>query len=137
MSDEQGARNRDRIAEGNNAEKRLEQRYEVPAVYRRYIQLRVKAGSDFVPAILNNFSRHGILFECMTPLGVDTHTDCILSMSSLLSRDISFGIVIKHCVKKDTVFLIGGVVETIADETWFNVFAEVHDFIVERKDSVY
>ena len=137
MSDEQSANNQERMIEGDNADRRLEKRYEVPAVYQRYIQLRVKAGSNFVPAVLNNFSRHGILFECTEPFDVDTHAECVISVSLLLSRDISFGIAVKYCKKNERAFRVGAIIETVADSTWFDVFVEIHDFIVQRQDSVY
>jgi hypothetical protein len=137
MSDEQSGNNQERMAEGDNADRRLEKRYEVPAVYQRYIQLRVKAGNNFFPGVLSNFSRRGILFECTEPFDVDTHAECIISISRLLSRDISFGIAVKYCKKNEQVFRIGAIIETVADATWFNVFVEVHDFIVQRQDSVY
>jgi hypothetical protein len=137
MSDEQSANNQERMAEGDNADRRKEKRYEVPSVYQRYIQLRVKAGNNFVPAFLNNFSRHGILFECTAPFDADTHTECIISISRMLSRDISFGIAVKYCRKIEPAFRIGAIIETVADATWFNVFVEIHDFIVQRQDSVY
>lgn len=137
MSDEQGAEDRKRMAEGDNADRRQEKRYEVPAVYQRYIQLRVKAGNNFIPAVLNNFSRHGILFECTEPFDVDTQAECIISISLLLSRDISFGIAVKYCTKYEQAFRIGAIIETVADATWFNVFVEIHDFIVQRQNSVY
>jgi hypothetical protein len=137
MSDEQSANNQERMAEGDNVDRRLEKRYEVPSVYKRYVQLRVKAGSNFVPAILNNFSRRGILFECTEPFDIDTHTECVISISRLLSRDISFVIAIKYCKKNEQAFRIGAVIETVADATWFDVFVEIHDFIVQRQDSVY
>ena len=137
MSDDQSADNQERMREGDNADKRQEKRYDVPAVYQRYIQLRVKAGNNFVPAVLNNFSRRGILFECTEPFDVDTHAECIISISRLLSRDISFGIAVKYCKKDEPAFRIGAVIETVADATWFNVFVEIHDFIVQRQDSVY
>jgi hypothetical protein len=137
MSDEQNSNDQERMAEGDKADRRLEKRFEVPAVYQRYIQLRVKAGISFIPAVLNNFSRRGILFECTEPFDVDTHAECIISIPRLLSRDISFGIAVKYCKKNDQAFHIGAIIETVADATWFNVFVEIHDFIVQRQDSVY
>jgi len=137
MSDEQSANNQERMIEGDKADRRLEKRYKVPAVYQRYIQLRVKAGNKFVPAVLNNFSRHGILFECAEPLDVDTQAECVISISLLLSRDISFGITVKYCKKNEQAYRVGAIIETVADATWFNVFVEIHDFIVQRQDSVY
>ena len=45
-------------------EKRREKRYDVSDACRQYIKLKVKIGNGFVPAVLGNFSRNGILFEC-------------------------------------------------------------------------
>ena len=137
MSDEQSANKQERMVEGDNADRRLEKRYEVPSVYQRYIQLRVKAGNNFVPAVLNNFSRRGILFECTEPFDVETRAECIISISRMLSRDISFGIAVKYCKNYGQAFRIGAIIETVADATWFDVFVEIHDFIVQRQDSVY
>jgi len=137
MSDEQNGNNQEKMAEGGNVDRRLEKRYEIPAVYQRYVELRVKAGNEIIPAVLNNFSRRGVLFECTEPFDIDTHTECVISISRLLSRDISFGIAVKYCKKNEQAFSIGAVIETVADATWFDVFVEIHDFIVQRQDSVY
>lgn len=137
MSEERSANDQERMAAGDNSDRRLDKRYEVPAFYQRYVQLRVKAGNDFVPAVLSNFSRHGILFECTEPFDVDTNAECIITISRLMSRDILFGIAVKYCRKNETAFRIGASIETIADATWFNVFVEIHDFIVKRQDNVY
>jgi hypothetical protein len=137
MSDDQSAKDRKLTTDWDNADRRQDRRYEIPAVYQRYIQLRVKAGSEFVPASLSNFSRHGILFECATPFDVDANAECVISASRLLSRDISFKIAVRNCKKTEQAFRIGAIIETIADATWFNVFVEIHDFIVKRQDTVY
>jgi hypothetical protein len=137
MSDEQSANDQERLAESDNSDRRLDKRYDVPPFYQRYVQLSVKAGNDFVPAVLNNFSRHGILFECTEPFDVDSHAECVIAIARLLSRDISFGIAVKYCRKNGPAYRVGASIETVADATWFNVFVEIHDFIVKRQDNVY
>ncbi len=122
--------------QGKIDEKRREKRYDVPDACRQYIKLRVKSGSEFVPAILGNFSRNGILFECPVPLSQGEHTECIISISLLLSREISFGIEVKYCYADHGSHITGASIDTISDETWFDVFVEVHDFIVLRQGSV-
>jgi hypothetical protein len=117
------------------AEKRREKRYDVPDAYRQYIKLRVKSGNEFVPAILGNFSRSGILFECPAAFSQGKHTECIISISLLLSREIAFGIEVKYCYADHGSYIMGASIDTISDETWFDVFVEVHDFIVLRKNS--
>jgi hypothetical protein len=113
--------------------KRKEERYQVPDACQQYIRLRVKSGNEFVPAILGNFSRNGILFESPVAFSKGTQTECVISISLLLSRDISFGIEVRYCYEAKGSYIMGASVDTISDETWFDVFVEVHDFIVMRQ----
>jgi hypothetical protein len=116
---------------------RREQRYPVTAVYQRYVSLKVKIDDVFVPVILHNFSGNGVLFESSVPFEIGSHADCAISISQSLSREISFAIRVKRCQTKSNTFLVGAVIETVADATWFRVFKEVHDYIVQRKGDVY
>jgi len=125
------------MTEGSREERRRDKRYTIPPVYRRYIQLCVKKGDEAVDSVLSIFGRHGILFESPLPHDVGTRTNCILSIPRLLSRDIELGIEIKSCKQEANVFLVGAAIETIAEEIWFNVFVEIHDFIIERQDTIY
>lgn len=118
------------------AEKRREKRYDVPDSCEQYIKLKVKSGKEFVPAILGNFSRNGILFECPVSFSQGDHVECIISVSLLLSRDVSFGIEIKYCYADHGSHISGASIDVISDEVWFDAFVEVHDFIVLRKGSV-
>ncbi len=116
---------------------RREQRHPVPAVYQRYIDMKVKMDGVFVPVVLHNFSGSGVLFESPGPCETGSHVECVISISQSLSREIAFGVRVKHCEKKNNAFFVGAEVETAADATWFNIFREVHDFIMQRKDDVY
>jgi hypothetical protein len=116
---------------------RREQRLPVPAVYHRYINLNVKINDVFVPVILQNFSGSGVLFESQEPFAIESRADCVISLPQSLSKEIAFDIRVKHCRKKKDTFFIGATIETVADATWFNVFREVHDFIMERQGDVY
>lgn len=116
--------------------KRREKRYNVPDSCQKYIKLQVKSGNEFVPAILGNFSRNGILFECPVPFSKGMHTECVISISLLLSREISFGIEVKYCYMDKDSYIMGASIDTISDQVWFDVFVEVHDFIVLRQGSV-
>ena len=120
------------------SEKRREERYPVTAVYQRYITMKVKSGSDFVSVAMGNFSRSGVLFVSPVMIPADSHAECIISIPRLLSKDISFGIHVRHCFnKEENSFLVGASIESVADETWFAIFTEVHDFIMRRRDAVY
>ncbi len=115
------------------AQKRREQRYDVPDACQKYIKLRVKSGSGFVPALLGNFSRNGILFECPVSFKKGEHAECVLSISLVLDREISFGIEVRYCYEDHGSYIMGASIDTISDETWFDVFVEAHDFIVLRQ----
>ena len=116
---------------------RREQRYPVPGVYQRYISLKVKRDHVFVPVILHNFSGRGVLFESRVPFEMGAHADCVISISQSLSRDIAFDIRVKHCQTKNKTFFVGAAIETVADATWFHIFREVHDYIMQRQGDVY
>jgi hypothetical protein len=137
MIDERGNGLPGRESSWDFSEKRREERYAVSAVYQRYITMKVKSGSDFMSVALSNFSRSGVLFVSPVLLPPDSRAECIISIPRLLSKDISFGILVRHCFDKENSFLVGASVETVADETWFAIFTEIHDFIMRRRDVVY
>jgi hypothetical protein len=121
----------------NYAVPRREQRHPVSAVYQRYIDLKVQIGNIFVPVILHDFSGSGVLFESQVPLEIESCADCVISISRSLSKEIAFDVRVKHCRKKEDTFLVGAAIETAADTTWFEIFKEAHDFIMQRQGSVY
>ena len=115
---------------------RREKRYNVPDACRQYIKLRVKRGDEFVPAILGNFSRNGILFESPVPFSQGEHTACTISISLVLSHEISFDIEVRYCYADQVSHITGASIDTISDEIWFDAFVEVYDLIVLRQGSV-
>ena len=117
-------------------EKRREKRYAVSGDLQKYIKLQVKSGKEFVPAVLGNFSRSGILFESPAPFSQGEHTQCVLAISLVLSREISFGIEVRYCYADRGSHITGASIEAISDETWFDAFVEVHDSIMLRQGSV-
>jgi len=117
----------------NYREQRREERYKVPNDCRQYIQLRVKNGNEAVPAVLGNFSRSGILFECPIPFNKGEHTECIIAISLLVARELSFRIEVKYCYMDKGTYLMGASIDAISDEAWFDLFVEVHDFIMLRR----
>ena len=116
---------------------RREPRHPVPAAYQRYIHLKVKIGAELVPVILHDFSGSGILFESRVPFGIEASAGCVISIPWSLSREIAFAIRVKHCEKENNTFFVGAAIEKTADATWFAVFSEVHDFIMQRQGDVY
>jgi hypothetical protein len=118
---------------GGFVEKRKSRRYHVPAVYRRHVKLRVRSGDASVAVDIGNFSRSGILFFSSEPYDVEAPIACAISMSQWLAKDVLFGARVKYCVEKDSVYLIGANVESVDDALWFEVFVEVHDFVVRQQ----
>ncbi len=92
----------------------------------------MKRNGRLVPAVLGNFSRSGILFESSEQFSQGEHTECVIAISLLLSRAISFGIEVRYCYAARGSYITGASIHKISDETWFDVFEEVHDFIVTR-----
>jgi hypothetical protein len=122
---------------GNFHEKRSYERYRIPAVYQRYISLRVKNGESLVPSVLLNFSRHGVMFESAAAYEEGSLAEGVISAPKLLTKDIAFSFRVKYCKPGNSSFEIGAEIESLADEVWFNIFMEVHDFIVARKGDIY
>ena len=113
----------------DEVEKRREERFDVPDKCRRYMSLHVRAEGGFVPGLIANFSRSGILFESTVPLPTGIRTDCTLTLSFLLNKVISFRINVKYCYKNNTSYIMGAEIESIKDHTWFDFFEEIYDFI--------
>ncbi len=117
---------------GDPADRRREKRYDVPDACRQYINLRVKNGKDFVPAILANFSRSGILFECPLSFKKGDSAEFLLSISLVFNREISFRSEIRYCYEDHGSYILGASIDSISDDKWFDVFVEAFDFIVTR-----
>ena len=90
-----------------------------------------------MPCVLGNFSRSGILFVSPAPFEADSYAECVIATPSLLSREVVFGIRVKYCLPKEGSFFVGAAIETVADRLLFDIFAEIHDYIVQRQDDVY
>ena len=81
MTEDRGKRSSTSGSPEERTQKRREKRYDVPDAYQPDIRLQVKKGNGFVPAILANVSRNGILFECPVSFSKGLQTECIISVS--------------------------------------------------------
>jgi len=122
---------------GRTVEKRRESRYAVSPAGPRYIEMKVRTEDEYVPVVIDNLSRHGIQFQSPFPFGCESHAECLISISQSLSKDLEFSILIKHCSRNGEVFICGATVETVTDATWFDIFVEVHNYIVQRKGILF
>jgi hypothetical protein len=123
---------RDPKSAGDHGEKRVDKRYHVPAVYKQHVKLQVRCGKTCEHVEIGNFSRRGILFVSPVRMELGSSVDCVISITQWLEKEVSFGARIKHCVENNGSFLIGANIESVADANWFEVFAEVHDFVVRQ-----
>jgi len=114
---------------------RKEPRYDVPDPYRKYLTLKVKKNDEFVDAVIGNFSRSGILFECPRQFSQGDRTECVLQANLVINREITFGIEVRYCYenKDKGSFIMGASIHSISEETWFDAFEELFDFIVVRQ----
>jgi hypothetical protein len=60
-------------------------------------------------------------------------TECIISISLLRSREISFVIEVRYCYADNGSHITGASIVSISDEVWFGVFVEVHALTALRK----
>jgi len=112
---------------------RREPRYSVPDPCQKYITFKVKHGQELVPAVIGNFSRNGILFECPVQFNKGDRTECVLRINLVINREITFGIDVKYCFENNGSFIMGAAIYAISEDTWFDVFEEIFDFIVVRQ----
>jgi hypothetical protein len=120
---------------GDHGEKRVDERYHVPAVYKQHVKLQVRCGKTCERVEIGNFSRHGILFVSPVRMEMGSSVDCVISIAQWLEKEVSFNVRVKHCVENSGSFLIGANIESVADTNWFEIFAEVHDFVMRQHDS--
>jgi len=114
-------------------DQRKEPRYGVPDACHQYITLKVRNGHELVPAVIGNFSRNGILFECPLQINKGTRAQCVLRVNLVVAREITFGVEIKYCYGDTGNFNMGASIHNISDEKWFDAFEEIFDFVVTRQ----
>ncbi len=121
-------------------ERRKEERYEVPEIYRKYVTFKVRKDSgEFVPMDLLDFSLNGIRIRSPHGLLADAAVECIISVPKSLTKEVQFIAKIKYCIQDEPeeVFLIGAEIIQPSDQMWFEVFLKVHDFIKERIGDIF
>lgn len=122
---------------GEYSGRRREERYRLFDIHRKYVAFFVKSGPSFVSAVLYNFSRHGVMLLSPAPYEKGMVVDCRMAITSALSKDVFFTILVRHCREQDGQFLIGASIESVTDETWFDIVLEVRDFMAKGHGDVY
>ena len=117
-------------------ENRKEQRHEIPDPCRKYLTFTVTQEQGPVTAVIGNFSRNGILFECSRQLTVGDRTECALRVNTATPREITFGIEVKYCYENKSSFITGASIHAISRDKWFDAFEKLFDMIVTRQGVV-
>ncbi len=121
-------------------ERRKEERYVVPELYRKYVTFRIRDGSgEFVPAELYDFSLNGVKIRTPHGISVDSTIECRIGAPKSLTKEIPLIVRVKYCTKDELVgnYLIGaGIIQT-GERIWLDLFSKVHDFIKERIGDIF
>lgn len=114
---------------------RKEQRHGIPDPFRKYLTFTVRHETDHVPAVIGNFSRNGILFECSRRFVAGDRAECFLRLNKATPREVRFGIDVKYCYENSGTFITGASVHTISQDKWFDAFEQLFDMIVTRQSA--
>jgi hypothetical protein len=112
---------------------RKEQRHEIPDPCRKYLTFTVSQEQGPVTAVIGNFSRDGILFECSRQFTVGDRTECSLKVNTATPREITFEIDVRYCYESNGTFIIGASIHAISQDKWFDAFEKLFDMIVTRQ----
>jgi hypothetical protein len=112
---------------------RKEQRHDIPDPCRKYLTFTVKHETEQVAAVIGNFSRNGILFECPRKFAEGDRSECRLRLNKAEPREITFGIEVRYCYGNNGAFIIGASVHAISQDKWFDAFEQLFDMIVTRQ----
>jgi hypothetical protein len=122
------------------SERRKEERYVVPEIYRKYILFKLTTVSgDAVDAELFNFSSRGISIKSRCRFTIDSPIECLISVPKSLTKEIPFTGKIKYCIEDEPGgdYLIGAEIIRTSDKVWFDLVLKVHDFIKGRIGDIF
>jgi len=122
------------------SERRKEERYVMPEIYRKYILFKLTTVSgDAVDAELFNFSSRGISIKSRCRFTVDSPIECLISVPKSLTKEIPFTGKIKYCIEDEPGgdYLIGAEIIRTSDKVWFDLVLKVHDFIKGRIGDIF
>jgi PilZ domain len=112
---------------------RKDPRHEIPDPFRKYITFTVKCEKEQVAAVIGNFSRNGILFECSRQFAAGDRAECSLRLNKAHPREITFEIAVKYCYENKGAFITGASIHSISKDAWFDAFEKLFDMIATRR----
>jgi len=118
-------------------DRRKEERFGVPEVFREYIEVRVTAEAGPVKASLLDLSGHGMKLSLPAPLKAGEAYECALSAPRSMTREVVVTIRVRYVEQQGGECVAGAEIEKVHCELWFNVFKKILQFITERKGEVF
>ena len=112
---------------------RKEQRHEILDPCRKYLSFTVTLEQELITAVIGNFSRNGILFECSRQFTEGDRAECSLRVNTATPREITFGIEVRYCYENKGAFITGASIHAISQDKWFDAFEKLFDMIVTRQ----
>ena len=117
-------------------DKRKEPRHDIPDPVQKYLVFTVKQEPEPMPAVIGNFSRNGILFECERRFTAGDRAECSLQVNSSTPRVVTFGIEVRYCYENKGSFITGASIHEISHDKWFDAFEKLFDMIVTRQGAL-
>jgi phosphoglycolate phosphatase len=118
-------------------ERRRETRYEIPDVFQKYLEMRVRIADELIPVRILDFSEHGFRIESPVPLDEGKMRECTVSAPRSLQREVALTALIRHCHEEGNVFVAGARIEKVESELWFRVFKSTLKYITERSGEIF
>jgi phosphoglycolate phosphatase len=118
-------------------ERRKERRYDVPDIYRKYIDVEVTGKQGRLRATLVELSGHGLRLAAAEHFEPGSSLECVLTSPRSLSREVAVTVRVRHSEKHGDEYVTGAEIERIHSEVWFKVFQQIVRFISEREGEVF
>lgn len=118
-------------------ERRKEERFVLPDLYRKYITFKIREASGrFVEAELFNFSPQGIRIRSRYELHFDSTIECLISVPESFTNEILLKGRVKYCIQEEPMgnYLIGAKIIEPGDHTAFEIFSKIHGSVKEKLD---
>lgn len=119
------------------SDRRKVARYPLPKIYEKYISMKVTFPGRSVPVRIIDFCQRGTQFQSPEPLEPGAATECSLTTTFTIKKEVHFRMMIKYCSLRDDGYLIGAHIDEVDDSSEFNFFNNIYYFIVEIEKRGY
>lgn len=106
-------------------------RYPLPRIYEKYISMKVKRSGRNIPVSIIDFCQRGTQFQSPEPFEPGTATECTLTSTLSMNKEVRFMMTIKFCRLRDGGYRVGAHIAEVDDNSEFNFFNNIYDFIIE------